>query len=160
MQHLAGTYYHCYNRTISGQPLFPRRENYVFLLQRVKQYLGHYRLTIIAYCLMPNHYHILARPDEDNHLSPFLQRLFNSYTQALNKQAHRKGTLFESNVKYKNVNSDPYLYQLVKYIHRNPVHANLVKDPADWEYSNYLEWIGMRNGSLSLLRSCARDPLL
>jgi REP element-mobilizing transposase RayT len=148
MPHLAGHYYHVYNRTISGRPLFLTDHNYVFLLQRIKQYLPTYQLSFITYCLMPTHYHFLLRPEADDQLSPFIQRLFNSYTQALNKQTKHTGTLFEKNVQYRLVESTEYLLELSKYIHLNPVQAGLVNDPGEWLFSNYLEWVGRRNGTL------------
>jgi REP element-mobilizing transposase RayT len=148
MLHLAGQYYHVYNRTISGRQLFATDRNYIFLLKRIKQYLCLYRLSFISYCLMPTHYHFLIRVEADNHLGPFIQRLFNSYSQALNKQTKRTGTLFEKNVQYRLVESTEDLQQLSKYIHLNPVQAGLVREPGEWLYSNYLEWVNRREGSL------------
>ena len=77
-----------------------------------------------------------------------IQRLFNSYTQAFNRQQGRSGTLFEGRAKSIWVDDEMYLIYLCRYIHLNPVVAGLVPDAEDWQYSNYLEWIGMRGGSL------------
>ncbi len=97
--HLAGYYYHVYNRGCNRQPIFANAGNYLFLLRRAKSFLVDYPLSVIAYCLMPNHYHFLLRPEEDGALSRFIQRLFNSYTQAFNKQQGRSGTLFARGVR-------------------------------------------------------------
>ena len=148
MQHQAGQYYHVYNRGVIHQNIFANRENYLFLLGKIKKYLPNYNLTFIAYCLMPNHYHFLIRVNEDDRLSPFLQILFNSYTQAYNRQQDRTGTLFEGGAQYRLVDTTEYVLQLSRYIHLNPVSAGLVRQPEDWEFSNYSEWIGMRNGTL------------
>jgi REP element-mobilizing transposase RayT len=148
MKHFAGHYYHVYNRGVSRKSIFLNAENYRFLVRRAKQYLPLYDLKVIAYCLMPNHYHFLLRPETDHSLSPFIQRLFNSYTQAFNRQQQRKGTLFEGRVKSKLVDKDDYLLHLTRYIHLNPVEAGLVSHPGDWLYSNYLEWIGKRDSEL------------
>ena len=146
--HLAGHYYHVYNRGCNRERIFANDGNYEFLLYRIKSFLPHYALTIIAYCLMPNHYHFLLRLAQDDTLSRFIQRLFNSYTQAFNKQQGRKGTLFEGRAKNILVNSDEYILHLCRYIHLNPVKAGLVTDPGAWPYSNYLEWIEQRGGIL------------
>lgn len=146
--HLASHYYHVYNRGCNREDIFASPGNYLFLLQRVKAFLKDYPLSMIAYCLMPNHYHFLLRPEEDGRLSPFIQRLFNSYTQAFNKQQDRNGTLFESRMKSILVDTDQYALHLCRYIHLNPLKAKLVTHLSNWPYSNYLEWIGQRNGIL------------
>jgi REP element-mobilizing transposase RayT len=84
--HLADHYYYIYNRGCNREDIFANPGNRLFLLQRAKSFLKDYPLRVIAYCLMPNHYHFLLRPEEDGCLSLFIQRLFNSYTQAFNKQ--------------------------------------------------------------------------
>ncbi len=85
MQHYAGQYYHVYNRGVNHQPIFANKENYHFLLCRVTQFLPLYPIRIVAYSLMPTHYHFMFGVDQDGSLSPFLQRLFNSYSQAFNR---------------------------------------------------------------------------
>jgi hypothetical protein len=97
---------------------------------------------------MPNHYHFLIYPLEDGILSRFIQRLFNSYTQAFNKQQKRSGTLFEGRAESVLVATDEYILHLCRYIHLNPVSAKLVAHPVDWPYSNYLEWVKKREGTL------------
>jgi len=146
--HLAGHYYHVYNRGCNREDIFTNDGNYLFLLRRVKLFLVHYPLIVIAYCLMPNHYHFLLRLEEDGVLSPFIQRLFNSYTQAFNKQQSRSGTLFEGRAKSILVDTDEYVLHLCRYIHLNPFKAGLAAYPGEWPYSNYLEWVGRRGGTL------------
>ena len=97
---------------------------------------------------MPNHYHFLLRLEEDGALSRFIQRLFNSYTQAFNKQQGRSGTLFEGRAKSILVDTEGYALYLCRYIHLNPVKAGLVAHPGEWPYSNYLEWVERRSGTL------------
>ncbi|HSB01016.1 MAG TPA: transposase [Anaerolineales bacterium] len=148
MQHYAGQYYHVYNRGVNRQPIFANEENHHFLLRRVKQFLPLYQIRIVAYSLMPNHYHLLFGVDKEGSLSPFLQRLFNSYSQAFNRQQNRTGTLFEGRAKSILVNESNCVYALVRYIHLNPVVAGLVANPEDWCFSNFLEWIDGRNDEL------------
>jgi len=146
--HQPACYYHAYNRGCNRERLFVNDENYLFLLKRAKSYLLDYRLSVIAYCLMPNHYHFLCRPEEDDSLSRYIQRLFNSYTQAFNEQQGRSGTLFEGRYKSILVDTDESVIHLCRYIHLNPVRAGLVNDPSQWPYSNYLDWVGKRDGIL------------
>lgn len=143
-----GQYYHIYNRGAGKAKIFFNDGNYQYILRLVREYYQKHGATIIAYCLMPNHYHFLLRQDTDEPLSKFMQVLFNSYVQALNLQQGRSGTLFEGRFKHKLVDKSEYLFVLCRYIHRNPVRAGLVIKPEDWMYSNYCEWIGLRNNGL------------
>ncbi|MBI3193699.1 MAG: transposase [Ignavibacteriae bacterium] len=143
-----GEYYHIYNRGSNREDIFRERENYLYLLRLVNDAIKEYNICVIAYCLMPNHYHFLLRQDSDNTPSDFIQKVFNSYTKAFNKRYYRTGTLFEDRFKAKSVLKQEYLIHLCRYIHRNPIDAHLVKNLEDWEFSNYLEWIGKRNGRL------------
>lgn len=97
---------------------------------------------------MPNHYHLLVRQDGEQQAGLLPRYVFNSYSKAYNKRYEHSGTLFEGNYKVKPILQSKHLLHLCRYIHGNPVKAGLVADPADWDYSNYLEWIGERDGSL------------
>jgi putative transposase len=148
MKHIAGHFYHIYNRGVEKHNIFIREENYLFLLRRIEKYLPFYPISLIAYCLMPNHYHMLIFAMQDGAPGQFIQRLFNSYTQAFNVQQGRRGTLFEGRVKSKMIFENEYLFQIVRYIHLNPVDAGLVAKPEDWAFSNYREFIRTRKGKL------------
>lgn len=143
-----GQYYHLYNRGAGKGRVFCNDGNYQYLLHLVKQYYQKYGVTVIAYCLMPNHYHFLLRQETEEPLSKFMQVLFNTYVQALNLQQERTGTLFEGRFKHKCVDKWEYLMVLCRYIHLNPVKAGLVACPEDWVYSNYQEWVGLRDDEL------------
>jgi putative transposase len=97
---------------------------------------------------MPNHYHLLVRPEADNALAPFIQRLFNSYTQRFNRVWRRSGTLFERRARSVPVESEQHVLHLCRYIHLNPVKAGLVRHPGQWPFSNYREWVGWRRSDL------------
>jgi len=147
-QFIQGGYYHIYNRGAGRTPIFHDDSDYKRVLRGMKEYCLKFNIAIIAYCLMPNHYHWLVRQDSDisAHLLP--QRVFNSYVKAFNLQYGRTGTLFEGPFKAKPVEQDDYLRHLCCYIHANPVKDGLVTTPDMWPYSNYLEWMGVRKGSL------------
>lgn len=143
-----GNYYHLYNRGANRQPIFTSEANYRFVLERFGRYVRRLQVAIIAYCLMPNHYHLLVRQDDAIPAGRLPQLVFNSYTKAYNKQQRRSGTLFEGRYKSVHVDRDEYLLHLCRYIHANPVKAGLVGRLDEWPYSNYAEWIGVRRGRL------------
>ena len=145
---MAGHYYHVYNRGAGRELIFFEPDNYIYCLQLVKKYHRKHSISVIAYCLMPNHYHFLFRQDGDTPLSKFVGVVFNAYVQAVNRQQGRTGTLFEDRFKHIYVDKETYLLQLCLYIHANPVKAGLATSLDEWPYSNYREWIQTRVGSL------------
>ena len=158
---VAGEYYHVYNRGNNRQDVFFERENYLFFLRRVRKYLvgdtqtsevsetSEVWTTIIAYCLMPNHFHLLVCPHDDE-LSRRMQRFSISYTKAMNKRYDRVGSLFQGQFQAVLVDRNEYLLHLSRYLHLNPVEAGLAKRPVDWEFSSYRDYIGLRQGTLPM----------
>lgn len=145
---LPNNYYHIYNRGAHQNNIFRNDADYVFLLKYVKKELDRCGMSMIAYCLMDNHYHFLLRQDGETEISKFMQAVFNVYSKAFNTKYKHSGTLFESPYKSIHVDRDEYLLHLCRYIHRNPLEAGLVVKPEQWHYSNYAEFIGKRNGAL------------
>jgi len=146
--YLPGQYYHFYNRGHSRASIFREDANYLFVLRKLKAYVGELNVALVAYCLMPNHYHFLVRQDGEQGVGLLPQRVFNSYTKAYNKRYAHSGTLFEGSYEVKPVNEQKHLLHLCRYIHVNPVKDGFVATPTDWPYSNYQEWVGLRAGTL------------
>jgi putative transposase len=144
----SNAYYHIYNRGAHQSDIFRNDADYVFLLKKLKELTAGYNISVIAYCLMSNHYHFLLRQDGEIEISSFMQALFNSYSKAFNTKYQHSGTLFEGPYKAIAVDTGPYLLHLCRYIHRNPLEASMVVKPEQWHYSNYLEFIGLRQGTL------------
>lgn len=148
IQWLPGGYYHMYNRGAARQPIFHSEENYLYLLRLMKNVAQECEVSILAYCLLPNHYHWLVRQNGHQPAQRLPKRVFGSYTQAFNRQQERSGTLFEGPYQAIQITCDEYLRQLCRYIHANPVRHGLVPKVEQWPYSNYLECIGRRQGAL------------
>jgi putative transposase len=155
----AGEYYHLFNRGNNREPIFLERNNYLFFLQRIHQYLVPV-LDVLAYCLMPTHYHLLvlikgqpqtSEVSETSEVSPVsgaMMRFSVSYTKAMNKRYDRVGSVFQGAFQAKRVDSDAYLMHLSRYVHLNPVLARCGTVPEEWEFSSYPEYIGLREGTL------------
>ena len=152
----AGSYYHLYTRGAHKASLFREHDNYVYVLHQVKKVIGEQNLTVIAYCLLSNHYHILVRQNGDAAAGLLAQYVFNAYSKAYNTRYEHSGTLFEGPFRAIKVDSQNYLLHLCRYIHANPVRHGIVTELEEWPYSNYLEWLGLRNGEL-LDRDFVRD---
>ena len=98
----------------------------------------------IAFCLMPNHLHIILQQLEDNGISIYMNKVLNSYSRYFNVLHKRKGPLWESRFRHIEVESDEQLLHLTRYIHLNPTSAELVKKPEQWPYSSYPYYIDTR----------------
>ncbi len=134
-------YYHLYNRGVDGRQIFLNESNYLFFTNRLLCYSRQNDITIIAYCLMPTHYHLLVHQNGERPAGLLCQLTCNSYSKAFNLWNHRTGTLFESRYKSISMDQEEYIYQLCIYIHANPVKAGMVGSPEEWKYSNYAEWL-------------------
>jgi putative transposase len=139
-------YYHLYNRGNNYESIFREAENYRFFLRLLDKYLSPEKVETVAYCLMPNHYHLLVCPKVET-LSKLMQPLLLAYTNAYNKRYGRVGGLFQGRFKARYVGKNDYLLQLSRYIHLNPVRAGLVKKAGDWEFSSLRDYLGLRKGS-------------
>jgi REP element-mobilizing transposase RayT len=120
-------FHHIYNRGVDRSPIFFNRDNWFFFLKRLREYASPDQADILAYCLMPNHYHVLCEVKVDDFGKSVMQPFSVSYTKAINKQQGRVGSLFQGPFQARRVDSDSYLVHLTRYIHLNPVTANLVQ---------------------------------
>ena len=102
-------------------------------------------VQIIAYCIMPTHFHFTLKQLKDGGISYFMRNISNSYSHYFNNKNNRKGSLWKGRFENIPVNSDEQLLHLSRYIHLNPVTAGLVEKPESWEYSSYHEYIQAHN---------------
>ncbi len=128
--------------------IFFEHEDYLRLLSDINQNVLRYEISVLAYCLLPNHYHFLLGQEGVTPISKFMGVTFNAYVQYFNLRHGHSGALFEGRFKHRHVTNEPYLLNLVRYIHANPVLHGLIDDPGQWAYSNYLEWVDERAGKL------------
>ncbi len=115
-----GCFYHAFNRGCNKGLIFSEKSDYVTLIQIIKESKHQDFVNIIAFALMPNHYHFLVQQRGTQRIYKWFQYVFNTYTQYYNKKYCRKGTLFESTVKFKELRNDSYLETTINYIHTNP----------------------------------------
>ncbi len=180
------TYFHIYNRGIEKRKIFLANDDYrrflalLYLCNNIEpvdiRELLNKGLTfeemlklerkkrladIGAYCLMPNHIHLLITPREENGISCFMQKLFTGYTMYFNKKNERTGRLFESTFKARLIETDEYLKYLFAYIHLNPVklsepawkeagiknYENARKLLSNYFWSSYLSYTGKESNN-------------
>jgi len=152
--------YHIYNRGNNRNPIFFSRDNYQYFIRKIKKDIVPV-CEILAYCLLPNHFHFLVVATK-NSIIPYrtftgkelevqtlpkkIGLMLSSYTQGINKQLNRTGSLFQPKTKAKALNDSvgkmDYLFLCFNYIHQNPVSAELVERLEDWPYSSFREYCG------------------
>lgn len=159
-----GEIYHVFNHSVAGIPIFKgARENNLFI-ESMRFYLqakpptkfSIYRqsrrtfplnlkekwATIINFCLMPNHFHLLLRQEKGDGIKNFLQRVLGSFAHYFSLKNKFRGHVFEGNFKAVRVENEEQLLHLSRYIHLNPVTAYLVENPEEYPYSSYKIYLG------------------
>ncbi len=161
----AGESYHIYNRGNGRMNIFRDEQDYLNFLKRIRLILGKTRGTLVsdlqlqplpadsfslvAYCLMPNHFHLQITQLGDESVSKFMLKLATSYSMFFNRKYDHVGHVFQDQFKAVAIESDNQMAALSAYIHQNPKVAGLVSVIEKWPYSSYPEYIGIRNGDLS-----------
>ena len=148
IEFVKGSSFHFYNRAVDGTLLFFDDEDYNLFLAKFEKSIEKYPLSVFSYCLMPNHFHFFLRQNSDIKIYHIFNSVLSSYVQKYNIKYDRKGALMSGPLQSIIIEDDRYFLNLCQYIHLNPVKANLVISPEEWEYSNYSEWIGVRDEKL------------
>lgn len=161
-------FYHAFNRGAENHDIFLEEQDYKVFLHFLKRYLTEPpkdpnrlkppfrgdlfdQVELIAYCLMPNHFHLMLKQRAKEAMTELIRALSNSYVRYFNKKYKRAGSLFQSTYKAVLVESEPQLLHLTRYIHLNPLNtkevrplkrSNLIKK---YPYSSYLDYLGERH---------------
>ena len=126
------------------QNLFPEKDKRIFRSTPLPEDA----FSLVNYCLMPNHYHLLIKQNKEIPVSKLISRVCTSYSKYFNKKYDRVGHLFQDQFKQVNVDDNDYLLWLSAYIHQNPSVAGLIKNPIDYKWSSF----GLMGDKRSLLR--------
>lgn len=131
--------YHVMLRGINRQRIFEEGGDYVRFIQGLKRYREECGYELYAYCLMPNHIHLLIR---EGHmpLSRVFRKIGASFVYWYNKKHERVGHLFQDRFKSEVVEDEAYLLTVTRYIHMNPVKAGICDKPDDYKYSSYNDY--------------------
>lgn len=123
-------------RGIERSEIFGDDQDRKFFLSRLGELLKESNTPIYAFALIPNHFHLLLRREETP-ISTVMRRLLTGYAIYFNKKYSRSGHLFQNRYKATICQDDPYLLELIRYIHLNPVRANLITSMKELEYYSF-----------------------
>lgn len=176
-------YYHIYNCGVAKQNVFFTNDDYLRFLDTIWFYLYNQTIAysthqllkhkpkllyekqnprhpetllvkLLAYCLMPNHFHLFLKPVKKNGVTQFISNITNSYTRYINAKHERIGSLFQGTFKSKEIRTDESVLQVTRYIHLNPIFSSKtnpdgnLKKPEDYPFSSYKEWLAPKSASL------------
>jgi len=190
-----GEYYHLYNRGTDKRKIFLDQHDYTRFLMllylcnsdesvNIRNFFKNQNKTVGeifsvecgippisvgAFCLMPNHFHLLVRQERDNGISQFMQKLGTAYTMYFNKRNNRTGSLFQGTFKTKHAQNDIYLKYLFAYIHLNPAKIiepqwkevgvknlkKLKEFVKNYEYSSYPEYTDQKRAASVIVKKDA-----
>ncbi len=130
--------YHCINRSNGRLQIFKNNEDYKLFESLLEEAREITNMRIIAYVVMPNHWHLILQPMNDGDLALFIHALSNKHTRKVHVKTNTIGSghLYQGRYKSFLVESDKYLINLIKYVERNPVRAKLCKKCEDWKWSS------------------------
>lgn len=175
---VTGEVYHVFNRSVARIPIFISKNDYERALKVIEFYsfdntplsFSHYQrspqdqrlkimesiktlenklVDILAFCLMPNHFHFLLRQKIEKGITTMLRNFQNSYAKYFNTKSERSGALFQSMFKAVIIETDEQLIHVARYIHLNPSTAYIIKDSSNLEnyhWSSFPEYINNSDG--------------
>ena len=170
MNFIPNNLYHVYNQGNNQQIIFTCQDDYLIFLREVRMLILPHT-EIIAYCLMPNHFHFLIYIDERvnrqikqgnliiDPITNGIRKLLSGYARIHNERYNRSGSLFRQKTKsnclsemfvpeFPDYSNLDYCFNCFQYIHQNPLRAGLIDRMENWEFSSFRDYAGLRNGTL------------
>lgn len=140
--------YHILNRGNGRQRVFHKDRDYLAFLKLLDETKQQYRIDLYAYCLMPNHFHLLLKPLEGEELSPAMQWFMTTHVRRYHQHYQSSGHLWQGRFKSFDVSGDEYFLTVARYIEGNPVRAGLVESAANWVWSSHRGRCGLQQDTL------------
>lgn len=143
---VSGEVYHVINRANGRMCIFPTDADYQHFENLLKEAQKKFDIQILAYTIMPNHWHLVLSTKKDGDLSKCMHWLTLTHTQQyrVKKQTVGEGHLYQGRYRSFLVSQDQYLVQLIRYVEQNPLRARLVKNSADWKWGSLPIRMGLR----------------
>jgi len=163
------SYYHVFNRGVEKRKIFIDLKDYkIFIyylfiyLKPISIVLSKYpelplrlqsknlsaEVSLISFCLMPNHFHLLLRQNTKNGISKLMKQITNAYTEYFNKRNKRVGSLMQGPFKAVKISTDEQLIHLSRYIHLNPLVGNVVNNLDKYQWSSFASFFSEKNSHL------------
>lgn len=154
-RHSQSQFKHIIVQGINKEYIFKKNEYIERYKRIILEKLKNSNITILAYCIMNNHAHFLIHSEKSEYISKYMQRINTTYSQFYNRLNKRIGYVFRDRFYSQDILTQKQLFNCLKYIHNNPVKANICNSMKDYRYSSYNEFLGKKkiinNESIELL---------
>jgi len=146
-----GGYYHILTRGNDRKKIFRYKQDYHYFLKIIKKYLAEFQISILHYCLMPNHIHLLIQAQKAQDLPKFMQVTLQVYANYFRNKYNSVGFMFQNRYKSYLIEKQNYLLECARYIERNPLRAKLVTDLSEYNWSSLSFYIkGLEDGIIKI----------
>jgi len=155
----AGGYcYHILNRGNGRVAVFHKDEDSRAFVRLIAEAFRRRPMRVLAYCLMPNHFHLALWPFGDGDLSTWMHWLLTAHVRRYHRHYHSSGLVWQGRFKAFPIQEDAHLLSVLRYIERNPWRAGLVARAEDWGWSSLRSSVGRESGSFLEPGPMPRDP--
>jgi putative transposase len=135
-----GVCYHVINRGNGRRQVFHKDGDYYAFLKAVGHACVEIPMPVLAFCLLPNHFHLVVLPKEDGDLSEWMHWLQNAHVRRYHQHYHSSGHIWQGRFRAFPIEQDEHLLTVLRYVERNPVRANLVRRAEQWLWSSARYW--------------------
>jgi putative transposase len=137
-----GLIYHVLNRANARMTIFQKPEDYAAFERVLEEAVERTKTRLLAYCVMPSHWHMVVWPEQDGELSRFTGWLTLTHTQRWHAHRHSTGSghLYQGRFKSFPVQDDEHFFTVCRYVERNALRANLVEHAEDWHFGSLYRW--------------------
>lgn len=136
--------YHVSNRGNGRQSVFQNEDDYSLFVELLAGASQRHPVHILAYCLLPDHFHLLLQPEKGEDLSRWMQWLMTSHVRQFHRLHNSRGHIWQGRFKSFLVKENHHLLTVARYVEGNPVQMGLVSSAADWRWSSHCERLGKR----------------
>lgn len=135
---VGGEIYHCINRAVGRQTIFKKEKDYQSFETILQEIVDVTNMRILAYSIMPNHFHLVLYPENNGDLSSFMKRVTATHTQRYRTatQTVGEGPLYQGRYKSFIIQNNIHLFTVLRYVERNPLTAQLVQNVLEWRYGS------------------------